>query len=135
MIVSVNACVAAGGVPVAVIVIGNTPAVDGVPASTPADVNVIPAGRAVDVKVGEFVAVTVYVPATPTVKVVAATLVNAGGPGAGVTLTVADAGPVPAALRATTEHTYEFPFTSPVTVSGEVAPVTVPVGVPVHVAV
>ena len=59
LIVNVNGCVAAGGVPVAVMVIGNTPAVDGVPASTPAGVNVIPAGNAVDVNVGEFVAVMV----------------------------------------------------------------------------
>ena len=102
--VSVNAWVAGGGVPEAVIVMGNTPAVVGVPESTPAADNVRGAGTPVAENVGEFVAVTVYVPATPTVKVVEATLVNAGGPGAGVTVTVAEAGLEPTAFLAVTEQ-------------------------------
>ena len=43
----------------------------------------------------------------------------------GVTLTAADAGPVPAALVAVTEHRYAVPFVRPVTVSGDAAPVAV----------
>jgi len=120
---------------VAVIVTGNTPAVDGVPASTPAEVNVTPAGNAVEVNVGALVAVTVNDPATPTVKVVAAALVNTGGPGDGVTATVADAGPVPTAFLATTEHAYELKLTKPLTVTGDAGPVALAVGVPVQVAV
>ena len=106
--VSVNDCVAGGGDPVAVMVNGKVPATLGVPESTPAADSVtagVPAGNGPGLaNVGEFVAVTVYVPATPTVKVVLATLVNAGGPSAGVMFTVAEAGPEPITFVATTEH-------------------------------
>jgi len=40
----------------------------------------------------------------------------------GVTLTAADAGPMPTALVAVTEQLYAVPLVSPVTVSGEAAP-------------
>ena len=138
--VSVNAWFAAGAVPVAVIVNGNTPAVVGVPANTPALVKVTPPGNAlVVVKVGggEPVAVTLNVPAAPTVKAVAAALVNAGGTGTGdgTTVTGAEAGPVPIAFRATTVHEYEFALINPETVIGDTMPVAVPFGVPVQVAV
>ena len=138
--VSVNAWFAAGAVPVAVIVNGNTPAVVGVPANTPALVKVTPPGNAlVVVKVGggEPVAVTLNVPAAPTVKAVAAALVNAGGTGTGdgTTVTGAEAGPVPIAFRATTVHEYEFALIKPGTVIGDTMPVAVPFGVPVQVAV
>ena len=138
--VNVNACVAAGAVPVAVMLNANTPAAVGVPANTPALVKVTPAGSAlavVKVGGGEPVAVTLKVPAAPTVKTVAAALVNAGGTGTGegTTVTAAEAGPVPTAFLATTVHEYEFALTKPVTVIGDTVPVAVPLGVPVHVAV
>ena len=143
MTVSVNAWFAAGAVPVAVIVNGNTPAVVGVPANTPALVKVTPPGNAlVVVKVGggEPVAVTLNVPAAPTVKAVAAALVNAGGTGTGdgTTVTAAEAGPEPTAFLATTEHEYdEVVLISPDTVIGDTIPVAVPLGggVPTQVTV
>jgi hypothetical protein len=52
----------------------------------------------------------------------------------GVTAAVADAGPVPTALVAVTEHVYAVPLASPVTVIGEAVPDAVnPPGL--HVAV
>lgn len=141
--VSVNACVAAGGVPVAVIVNGNVPATFGVPESTPAGVNVtagVPAGSvpAVTANVGEFVAMTVNVPGTPTVKVVEATLVNTGGPGDGVKeLLVPGALANPPAFVAVTEQVVGVPLTSPVmTRTSVVVPALASVpAVGLHVAV
>ena len=68
---------------VAVNVIGNVPAVEGVPLSTPvAAANVTPPGKvpaSASVGVGVPVAVTVKDPVTPTVKLVLLALVKAGG--------------------------------------------------------
>ena len=138
--VSENAWFAAGAVPVAVMVNGKVPAAVGVPASTPAEVNVTPPGNAlavVKVGGGEPVAVTVNVPAAPKVNVAAAALVNAGGTGTGdgTTVTAPEAGPVPTAFLATTEHEYEFALIKPVTVIGDTVLVAAPLGVPVQVAV
>lgn len=65
---------------------------------------------------------------------------NAGGTGTGdgTTVTGAEAGPVPMAFLATTEHEYEeVVLTRPVTVIGETVPVAVPLGggVPTQVTV
>jgi hypothetical protein len=80
--VRMNIWVAAGATPLpAVMVIGKVPLCVGVPESSPPDVNVTPAGRApVSLKVGagEPVAVTVKVPAVPSVKVVLFTEVIRG---------------------------------------------------------
>src|ERR1019366_1666671 len=81
--VSVKLCVAFVPTPFcAVIVIAYVPPIVGVPLSTPvAAVNVTPEGRAPDsfrVGAGDPVAVTVNVPAVPTVKVVLLALVMAG---------------------------------------------------------
>lgn len=135
-----NAWVAAGAVPVAVMVNGKVPAAVGVPASTPAEVKVTPPGNAlavVKVGGGEPVAVTVNEPAAPTVNVAALPLVNAGGTGTGdgTTVTAAEAGPVPTAFLATTVHEYELALIKPVTVIGDTVPVALAVGVPVQVAV
>lgn len=141
--VSVNGWFAAGAVPVAVMVNGKVPAAVGVPASTPPEVSVTPPGSAlavVKVGGGEPVAVTLNVPATPKVNVVAFALVNAGGTGTGdgTTVTGAEAGPVPTAFLATTEHEYdEVVLISPDTVIGDTIPVAVPLGggVPTQVTV
>jgi hypothetical protein len=79
----VNDWVAVPAELVAVKVIGNVPAVEGVPLSTPvAAVNVTPPAKvpaSVMLGVGVPVAVTVNEPTTPTVKVAPLALVNAGG--------------------------------------------------------
>jgi len=100
--VRVKDWVAVPAVLVAVNVIRNVPAVEGVPLSTPvAAANVTPAGNAplsVSVGVGVPVAVTVNDPETPTVKVVLLALVNAGGtPPLVVPVPLSDALCVPAA--------------------------------------
>ena len=89
----------------------------GVPDRTPPDVNVIgppvPAGTVPEnVGGGVPVAVTVKVPGVPTVKVVVAALVNAGGTGVanGVNELLTPAGPGPPVLEATTEHVSAVPI-------------------------
>jgi len=103
--VSVKLCVAFGSVPfAAVTVIGKVPLTVGVPLSTPAVLNVTPAGSApvsLNVGAGVPVAVTVNVPAVPTVKVVLVELVIAGATvgGGGVSVSVDWYMPVSAGLR------------------------------------
>ncbi len=94
--VSVKLCVAFGSVPfAAVTVIGNVPLTVGVPLSTPvAAFNVTPPGSApvsLNVGAGVPVAVTVNVPAVPTVKVVLVELVIDGATagGGGISVSVA----------------------------------------------
>ena len=96
-----------------------TPAVVGVPESTPlvpaASVigPPVPAGMvAANVGVGVPVAVTVNVPAAPTVNVVAAALVNAGvtGVGDGVKELLTPAPPVPPGPVAVTEQVCAVPL-------------------------
>lgn len=79
----------------------------------------VPAGIvAANVGVGVPVAVTVNVPGVPTVKVVAAALVNTGvtGVGDGVKELLTPAGPVPPGPVAVTEQVSAVPFVSPLIV-------------------
>lgn len=111
------------------------PAVVGVPVSVAVpepivEANVTPGTEpdAVIVGVGPPLVVTLNVAiAVATVNVGTMLLdVNAGEAMlTGVTFTVADAALLPAALVATTEHTYSVPLVRPETVLGEPAPVLV----------
>ena len=99
----------------------------GVPDNAPAPgVNVTPDGSVPvcdSVGAGLPVAVTVKLPALKTVNVVELALVIFGATNAavGVTNTVPDAAPAPAALVAVTEQVYCVPLASPDTNIGEVA--------------
>lgn len=133
---------------VAVKVIGNVPAVVGVPVSVPtpefiADVKTTPVGNVpacVIFGVGPPDVVMLNV-GIAVATVIAGTMlldVNAGGAMfTGVTMTVADAALLPWALVATTEHEYVFPLVSPLIVNGEAAPIWEAVAgiAPVQVAV
>lgn len=105
------------------------------PANSPAEVSVTPAGRlpAVNVKVtveGVPVAVTLNDSLVPMVNVVLVALENVGATGVevGVTMAVADGALVPKALIAFTLQVYVVPFVSPVTRIGDTVLVLLPLG-------
>jgi hypothetical protein len=119
-------CVALPPAFVAVMTPEKVPTALGVPVIAPPLASVRPVGSAPEVTLkvgaGEPLAVTVKLYATPNAPPGGAALVKLGEV-AGVTLTVAEAAPVPIAFVAVTEHVYVVPFARPVTVIGDAAPV------------